>query len=129
MYNQDTVPFDLNIYKGVSENAHSTFFRLTNWSTVPDSEFKREYIDTLELKFSWSFCFFDLFGAYRVITSLDRTRNETFQEIERMRLELAMPILNNIHRNFFYQGTDSDEKVVQVPWDQYNLTAREKEIT
>ena len=64
-----------------------------------------------------------------MVFSLDRIRDTPFSEIEKNRLNLALPILNNMHRNFFYQGMDSDGTFLQSPWKEYNLTKREIEIT
>lgn len=129
MENDAATPQDYNIYGGLHEKCGFLFSSLIRWADIPDGEFRRDYIDRLGLKYSWGFCFFDLFGAYRVIVSIDRKREEPFSEIERARLGLALPILNNMHRNFFYQGTDTREKVVQTPWREYDLTAREREIS
>ena len=101
---------------------------IVDWSKLPKSEFLTDYINVRRLKYSWGFCFFDLNGAYRVVISLDRTREEPFSEIERNRLLLALPILNNMYRNFFYQGTDTSSHVAQSNWNGYGLTKRESEI-
>ena len=60
--------------------------------------------------------------------SVDRTRNEFFSKIEQDRLNLALPILNNMYRNFFYQGTDFNPHENQSGWSKYNFTKRETEI-
>ncbi len=117
-----------DIYINKKENSGYNFSNIIDWSQLPPSEFKQGYIDVLGLKYSWGFCFFDLLGIYRVIVSLDRTRNVPFSKIERDRLGLALPILNNMHRNFFYQGMDTKEHVVQTPWQEYHLTTRETEV-
>lgn len=125
-------PEFMNIYIGKRESSGFNFSELINWSTIsdtaPEYNFKKEYIDLLGLKYSWGFCFFDLNGAYRAVISLDRIRNQPFCEIEQNRLGLALPILNNIYRNFFYQGVDTDGHMVQSPWKTYRLTPRESEI-
>lgn len=128
--NMDTLPKSLNfdIYTKLHERCGFQFSQIIRWRDIPDGEFKRDYIDVLGLIYSWGFCFFDLFGAYRVIFSIDRKKERPFSEIEQARLGLALPILNNMHRNFFYQGTDAKEKVAQTPWKGYDFTPREQEI-
>ncbi len=126
-YYLNMVP-EFDIYRGAPETSDCQFSRIIDWSTFPPSEFKRDYIDVLGLKYSWGFCFFDLNGAYRVVISLDRIRDIPFSDAERTRFELALPILNNMHKNFFYQGIDTRERVVQTPWVRYGLTTRESEI-
>ena len=124
---QDSSP-QSDLYQNLNERSNFNFCQLIDWSAAPHSEFKTDYIDARHLKYTWSFTFFDLLGAYRVVFSLDRTRAVPFSEVELNRLRLALPILNNMHRNFFYQGMDTRDTVVQTPWTQYNLTARETEI-
>lgn len=123
------IPQTFNVFAGMTEYSGFNFSQIIHWADIPDGEFKKGYIDAIGLKYSWGFCFFDLFGAYRVIISIDRKRDVPFSDTEKARLGLALPILNNMHRNFFYQGTDTQEKVVQTPWKEYDLTAREQEIT
>jgi len=127
--NDSEFPQELSIYRNINERSDFEFSRQIDWSRFPRSEFITNYIEARGLKYSWGFTFFDLNGAYRVAFSLDRIRNVPFSEIETNRLNLALPILNNMHRNFFYQGIDSDENDPQSPWKEYNLTKREIEIT
>lgn len=129
-YYADIGPPEFNIFDGKGETSGFEFSRVIDWSTFPDNVFKREYLAPLNLKYSWGFCFFDLLGKYRVVFSLDRTRDEPFSQAERDRLNLALPVLNNMHRNFFYRGVDARtrEGVSQSAWQQYGLTAREEEI-
>lgn len=121
---------EYNIYCGKAENSGFLFSRVIDWAAFPDTPFKREYLSPLKLKYSWGFCFFDLLGKYRVVFSLDRTRDEPFSEIEQTRFNLALPILNNMHRNFFYRGVDArpQDGVNQGTWHRFGLTTREEEI-
>ena len=121
-------PQEISLFQDVKEESNFNFSRIYEWASFPKSEFITDYINELDIKHSWGFCFFDLNGAYRVVISLDRTRNVPFSETEQQRLALALPILNNMHKNFFYQGMDTSESVVQSPWKAYNLTKRETEI-
>ncbi|SHD77549.1 Response regulator containing a CheY-like receiver domain and an HTH DNA-binding domain (fragment) [[Clostridium] ultunense Esp] len=45
-----------------------------------------------------------------------------------MILNLAIPHLNNLHKNFFYQQT-SRKGIDQISWETTDLTDREIEIT
>lgn len=122
-------PEEFRIYQDIRENTlNQSFSRIINWSEVPDSEFLTNYIKARKLKYSWGFCFFDLNGTYRAVFSLDRIRNEFFSKIEQDRLNLALPILNNMYRNFFYQGTDFNPHENQSGWSKYSFTKRETEI-
>lgn len=130
-YYTGTIAPEYDIYCGKRETSGFKFSTIIDWARVRESEFKRDYITPMGLKYSWGFCFFDLNGKYRVIISLDRTRNEPFSMQEQNRLGLALPILNNIHRNFFYHGVDSrsSRDIPQSAWNQFGLTAREEEIS
>jgi len=55
------------------------------------------------------------------------TNDENFTDNEFMTLCLAIPLLNNLHKNFFTQQT-SRQAVDQISWDTTDLTAREIEI-
>lgn len=44
-----------------------------------------------------------------------------------MTLQLAIPHLNNLHKNFYYQGF-SRKVIKRATWETANLTARETEI-
>ncbi len=127
--NSGECPQEFSLYQGFYEDISKyTFSNILDWSEFPQSNFLKEYVNPQGLKYSWGFCFFDLNGAYRVVISLDRTRDEPFSEIECKRLKLALPVLNNMYRNFYYQGTDSDSHKMQSSWSEYNFTKRETEI-
>jgi len=118
----------LSVIQNVNETSDISFSKVIDWKKYPRSEFINDYINERGLKYSYSFCFFDLNKAYRVVISLDRTKDRPFSEPELTRLGLALPILNNMHRNFFYQGMDTEDDLVQSPLSEYNLTPRETEI-
>ncbi|NLA95954.1 MAG: hypothetical protein GX838_03825 [Clostridiaceae bacterium] len=119
---------EFSIYRDLDERSDFEFSKILNWSSFPKYKFIKDYIDGRGLVYSWGFCFFDLNGAYRVIFSLDRTSETPFSNSERHRLELALPLLNNMHRNFFYMGTDSKDPIICSLWREYHLTPREEEI-
>lgn len=122
-------PQEFSLFQNLSErSAENAFYRVIRWDSLPKSEFLTDYIQVRGLKHSWGFCFFDMNGAYRVVFALDRTRDVPFSDIERARLELALPILNNMYRNFFYQGTDFDSHKMQSNGSGYGFTKRETEI-
>ena len=120
-------PQEIHLYQDIRECSDCNFSRIYDWSQFAKSEFITDYIQARGLRYSWGFCFFDLNGAYRVIISLDRTRSEPFPDSERARLEMALPILNNMYRNFYYQGMDTNREM-QSPWSGFHLTKRETEI-
>ncbi len=117
-----------NLYNGKREGSGAEFSRILNWKDFPDSEIKRDYLNPHGLKYSWGFTFFDQLGTYRAVISLDRTKDIPFSEAEKNRLGLALPILNNIFRNFFYQSMEMGSYFGHLPWEKYGLTNREREV-
>lgn len=120
------VPF--NLFCGMREASGFSFSGVFDWKNFSGDEFKKRHIAPLKLCHSMGFCFFDLSGTYRVVFILDRVKDVPFTEEEKNCLGLALPVLNNIHRNFFYSGIDDEKGRLQTPWKQYNLTPREEEI-
>lgn len=108
------------------EDSRNTSDRIIDWDDIPSSYFKKEYIDLVNLKHTWSFTFFDMNGIPRVTICLDRRHKEPFSEEQQKAILLALPILNNMHRNFYYK--DRQNVDTQSLWKDYNLTTREKEI-
>lgn len=117
-----------NLFCGKREASGFSFSGVFDWKTFSEDEFKRRHITPLGLCHSMGFCFFDLSGTYRVVFILDRVRDTPFSEEEKNCLGLALPVLNNIYRNFFYSGIDDEKGQHQTPWKQYNLTPREEEV-
>ena len=62
----------------------------------------------------------------RITVCLDRCRDQMFSIEEQNTILLALPILNNLVRNFFYADVQKDDTA--AVWKEYGLTARETEI-
>lgn len=101
--------------------------RCINWENEPSTEFVLHYIRPRGLKYSYGFALFDLNGNYRIIFALDRVKKTNFGNEELMDVQLAIPLLNNLHKNFYYQGFNI-EFLKRNTWKTANLTAREAEI-
>lgn len=126
---QPDFPLEFRPAQGGTENDPSfKSTRIVDWSTCENIRFLTDYIRPRHLCYSWGFAFADLNGTYRVVMSLDRTHPTPYTEAESNRLLLALPVLNNMHRNFYYQGMDNAGSPVQSSWSQYHLTRRETEI-
>jgi DNA-binding NarL/FixJ family response regulator len=81
----------------------------------------------LGLHYSLGFNLYDCDGALRTMFMLDRTTQVPFSEQELDALSLAVPQLNNLHKNFFSNGRR--ERVVKdLSWDAADLTEREIQI-
>lgn len=97
------------------------------WDTVPKDEFIRDYVSQLGLKYSIGFTLFDTKGVPRTNFMLDRTRQVPFSDQEVRALDLVVPQLNNLHKNFFSQHS-GEKKLREISWETTELTAREIEI-
>jgi DNA-binding CsgD family transcriptional regulator len=109
------------------EGSLSITQRCIDWDKEPSTEFVPNYIRPRGLTCSFGFALFDLNGVYRAIISLDRVRERRFSDDEIANLQLVIPQLNNLHKNYFYQSFSRDA-LKQVTWSTANLTAREAEI-
>ena len=109
------------------EDPNSITLKILDWENESSLEFVPNFIRPRGLKFSCGFALFDLDGNYRTIISLDRLDKKTFSTDELKNLQLAIPLLNNLHKNFFYQGTNLSS-IKRTTWETANLTSREIEI-
>ena len=101
-------------------------FNVHDWEGEPSAEFIPDFIRQRGLKYSWGAGFYDTLGELRLIIALDRKTKKKFTEKELQLLELILPLLNNLHRNFYYQNSDS--KVTMRIDEEKVLTPRETQI-
>ncbi len=113
--------------KDLREKPEKPTISIISWEKEPSAEFVPEYIHSRGIKYSLGFPLFDLNGMPRTVFSLDKTKNENFKDDECNIVYLLLPILNNLHKNFFSQQT-SRKTINQTPWETTNLTPREVEI-
>ncbi|MTI48445.1 helix-turn-helix transcriptional regulator [Sporosalibacterium faouarense] len=116
-----------SLERNFREDPDKPTINIKAWEKEPSTEFITDYIRSRGLKYSLGFALYDLNGMPRTIFSLDKTKNESFTDDEFMTLYLIVPILNNLHKNFFYQQKSS-QGVEQISWDTTSLTPREIEI-
>ena len=109
------------------EKMYSNPIGLCSWTNLPNSEFFTDYIRPLGLSHSLGFNFYDVTGRLRTMFMLDRTSAIPFSEQELTTLNLAVPQLNNLHKNFFCKEQKL-QSIQNISWDTTGLTAREIEI-
>lgn len=109
------------------ENPNQPTINVRDWTSEPSIEFIPNYINPRGLKYSCGFALYDLNGNPRTIFSLDRQTHNQFLNRELYNLQLAVTMLNNLHKNFYYQGF-SLSAIKQSAWEAAKLTAREIEI-
>ena len=111
------------------EDPGKIILQVLDWENEPSTEFISNYIHARGLKYSCGFALFDMNGNYRTVISLDRIQNKGFSRDELLHLQAVIPQLNNLHKNFYYQGFIQNimKKTSNVAATA-NLTARESEI-
>lgn len=112
-----------NVEKRVQHYPAQPTVNLMTWENEPSNEFVPHYIQPRGLKFSLGFALYDQNGRPRSVFALDKTKNENFTYQEYIALNMALPLLNNLHMKFFHP----------IPNLTYNslletLTPREAEI-
>ena len=80
------------------------------------------------MKHSLGFNLFDTDGSIRAMFMLDRCTLPNFSAEEIIALRLALPQLDNLHRNF-YSSQFNVQNSRQIDWDSTGLTRREIEIS
>ncbi|MBU4438005.1 MAG: helix-turn-helix transcriptional regulator [Acetobacterium sp.] len=116
-----------SLVKNLRENPTKPTINIRAWKKEPTTEFVSNYIHPRGVKYSLGFALFDINGKPRTLFALDKTKDENFTDTEFMTVSLAVPQLNNLHKNFFCQQTNR-QAVDQISWETTNLTAREIEI-
>jgi DNA-binding CsgD family transcriptional regulator len=113
--------------KTLREHPNQAMIHVRTWKNEPASEFLSNYIRTRGLKYSLGFVLFDLNGKPRTLFALDKIKDANFTDGELATLELVVPLLNNLHKNFFSQQSNRQE-MDQITWATSNLTPREIEV-
>ncbi len=101
---------------------------MVDWSRIASSEFIRDYIRPMGLKYSLGFNLFDTDGCIRALFMFDRCTPPDFSPEEITALRLALPQLDNLHRNF-YSSQINVQNSRQIDWKSTDLTKREIEIS
>lgn len=105
----------------------SSVISTRDWSDAPSDEFINDYIRPLGIKHSLGFNLYDHMGQAKVFFMLDRTTPVKYTGNEIMTLCMAVPQLNNLHKNFFVQSAGKSG-IDKVDWEATGLTKREIEI-
>lgn len=114
-------------FRSINENPEKVSLHIICWTREADSEFLRDYIRPLGIGSSCGFVFYDMNGAPRTIIALDRLLGSHFSKTELQTLELLLPHLNNLHKNFFYEGFNLNT-IRRAACEVSGLTQRETQI-
>jgi len=118
---------DFNINQDVTESPVDPFVQAINWEDYATMDFVIDYVKANRLSWSLAFLLFDLNGQPRSVFSLDYKNGHKPLPEEVEYLNILVPALNNLHKNFFVAlpgGTRYNSSV----WQSANLTDRETEI-
>lgn len=125
-YAKDNIKFSL--VQEYRERPNVVDLILINWQDEEDNEFIKDYIRPLGLTYSLCLVFYDSYGNYRTVMSLDRFVKPCFTPKELLNMYCAFPHLANLHKNYFYKPENGDQAVEVFTKDNSNLTRREAEI-
>ncbi|NLE73562.1 MAG: hypothetical protein GX604_02885 [Actinobacteria bacterium] len=114
-------------YADQSDQRFAVAPNVIDWDSAPSDEFILNYIRPRGLKYSCGFALFDMNGCYRTMIALDRVRKQSFSDDELTSLRLLIPLLNDLHKNFFYQGFGANA-IRRATLETARLTDREIEI-
>lgn len=114
-------------FRRIQEGPNQTTLNVRDWGHEQSTEFVPNLIQPRGLRYSCGFAFSDMQGNYRTIISLDRRQGTNFSPEEIRVLYTVLPPLNNLHKNFFYQGANL-LSLRKTTWDGTSLTAREAQI-
>jgi DNA-binding CsgD family transcriptional regulator len=92
------------------------------------NDFFFNYLRPRGISYACGFGLSDLEGNFRTVVSLDRVSRHCFTRSELYKLQMLIPQINNLHKNYFYQRTNFDDLEHDI-WRDSRLTAREAEVT
>lgn len=113
-----------------NESFGMPFVQQISWDSIPDSEFKFNYIMARGVKCSLTFVLFDLNSLPRAVFSLDRMITSRFSDEKMEVLRFAVAQLGNLYKNFFTKPEDIPGKRKSDTYDVLAvlLTNREREV-
>lgn len=109
------------------EQENVPFISYIRWWDMPDSEFLRDYIKENRINESLSFILYDLNRQPRSVFNFDMKDNKNFKEQDIEVLNILVPALNNLHKNF-YVKIPGGFRHSNPLYEEADLTKREREI-
>lgn len=83
------------------EQENEPFISYIRWWDMPDSEFLRDYIKENRINESLSFILYDLNRQPRSVFNFDMKDHKRFKAQDIEVLNVLVPALNNLHKNFY----------------------------
>jgi DNA-binding CsgD family transcriptional regulator len=103
------------------------FGSMTSAYFAPNTDFIPNYVRPRGLVYSYGFPLKDMDGNNRAIIALDRVSRHCFSHSELHSLQMIVPQINNLYKNFFYQRAVLDDREYQA-LGGYRLSPRELEV-
>lgn len=103
------------------------YIKCHNWLEEESSEFIPDFIRVRGLTYSCGFGLYDMNQKCRMSIALDRMGDRNFSPEELENLQIALPLLNDMHKNFYHVQFSSRAKRKQE--NNEALTVRESQIT
>lgn len=100
---------------------------IRNWICAKNDSFICEYVRPLGLRHSLGFVLYDSDGSPRALFMIDKCSSPAFSYEGLAILAMALPHLNNLHKNFFHSHHEP-ERLQQICQGEDGLTNRELEI-
>ena len=111
-------------YKGTSQPVS-----VKNWAlAMREDEFIADYIRPQGLSSTLAFSLYDGKGNIRACFMFDRVGMPPFTYDEKRTMNMAVPHLNNLYKNFFYAGKEGRQNSIRKDAALDTLTPREGEI-
>ncbi len=123
----DTSSLGYGMQLEASERDGEAFLHHIDWSTVPENEFIRDYVQENDLSESLTFVLYDLNRQPRAIFTFDLKHEKHFSSEDVDRLRMIVPILNNYYKNFFVKIPGGFRHSNPL-YEEAALTKREAEI-
>ncbi|MGI6070842.1 MAG: response regulator transcription factor [Blautia sp.] len=98
-----------------------------NWKQEESADFIPNYIKPRGVCISCAFVLTDMQGSPRTMLSMDRLKDAPFTNEELDFLRLAVPLLNDLNKNFYFQQRNIS-LIQKNVWESSKLTARESQI-
>lgn len=113
-----------NRFKGISQPVS-----VKNWSMMMhEDEFISDYIRPQGLSSTMAFSLYDDKAGLRACFMFDRVEMAPFSYDEKKMMNMAVPHLNNLYKNFFYAEKTERQNNIRKDVILDNLTPREGEI-
>ncbi|MDK2865993.1 MAG: hypothetical protein PWP51_66 [Clostridiales bacterium] len=120
-------PFGRSMRNGKICNLTKAEDRVRDWTNCSNDEFIKDYLRPQGIQYSTGFMLHDIYNSPKATFIIDRLTNVKFSDYELNILNILLPHLENLFKNF-YVPIPKDFNLENVNKNIALLTAREREI-